>query len=139
MAANLFEDGYDSYVSSFGVCSPGTVLSSAKFNFGIEALDKTSRSLLPRRDPVSMVDVHGGSVSYVDCDADTMLECHVTPLVICEVFNNCPNQLARKPEVFECFCNSQLYPDVYPKQQFAYCLNATECEGEECYVKPSTR
>eukprot|EP01084_Bolivina_argentea_P116144 206417_1 len=31
VAANLFENDYDSFITSFGVCSPGVLYSSAKF------------------------------------------------------------------------------------------------------------
>eukprot|EP01084_Bolivina_argentea_P016812 31408_1 len=121
VAANLFEDDYDSFITSFGVCSPGVLYSSAKFGFGIEALDKTSRSLLPRRDLVSMVDSHGGSVQYTNCKETSMLNCHVMPSVICEVYQNCPNTLAKKPHIFDCYCSN----DDIRGQQFGYCLNAT--------------
>ena len=129
VAANLYETGFDSSVSSFGVCSPGILYSSAKFGFGIEALDKTCRSLLPRRDLVSKIDEHGGTIQYTDCKDESMLNCHKTPSVICEVYNNCPNSLARRPEIFECFCNKPS-----DQQQFGYCLEATECQDEECDI-----
>eukprot|EP01083_Nonionella_stella_P048701 130036_1 len=129
VAAKLYEDGYDSYITSFGVCSPGALYSSAKFGFGIDALDKTSHALLPRRDLVSMLDVHGGMVQYTKCEEESMLHCHVMPSVICEVYNNCPNNLAQRPELFDCYCNQQEM-----KQQFGHCLNATECEGKDCYI-----
>ena len=95
VAANLQEHGgYKSHIQSFGVCSPGVLLSSAKFGFGVEALDKTSSSLLPRRDFVSMVDEHGGNIQYTDCDAESAASCHLLDNALCELFYGCPDDLA---------------------------------------------
>eukprot|EP00485_Elphidium_margaritaceum_P010023 CAMPEP_0202690286 /NCGR_PEP_ID=MMETSP1385-20130828/5306_1 /ASSEMBLY_ACC=CAM_ASM_000861 /TAXON_ID=933848 /ORGANISM="Elphidium margaritaceum" /LENGTH=1358 /DNA_ID=CAMNT_0049345523 /DNA_START=37 /DNA_END=4113 /DNA_ORIENTATION=+ len=98
VAANLHQwnkkNNLRSHVQSFGVASPGVLYSSAKFGFGIDALDKTSSSLLPRRDLVSAVDSHGGSIQYTECSADYFHTCHQTDNVLCEVFYGCPEDLA---------------------------------------------
>ena len=98
-AATLHEKneelGLKSHVQSYGVCSPGTLLSSAKFGFSVESLDLTSTSLLPRRDLVSMVDQHGGSVQYTECSAEDMSACHYWKNVMCELFYGCPAELGQ--------------------------------------------
>merc|ERR1719242_423467 len=90
VAANLYEDhenlNLKSNIQSYGVCSPGTLMSSAKFGFSVTALDVTASSLLPRRDVISMVDEHGGSVQYTECDADEFASCHYLESVLCELF-----------------------------------------------------
>ena len=112
VAANLHEDnedlGYYSHVQSYGVCSPGVLLSSAKFGFSVEALDFTSSSLLPRRDVVSMVDEHGGSVQYSECNAQSMATCHKMDNVLCELYYGCPSTLARPftAAILDNFCET---------------------------------
>eukprot|EP00486_Rosalina_sp_Unknown_P013889 CAMPEP_0201595904 /NCGR_PEP_ID=MMETSP0190_2-20130828/192753_1 /ASSEMBLY_ACC=CAM_ASM_000263 /TAXON_ID=37353 /ORGANISM="Rosalina sp." /LENGTH=177 /DNA_ID=CAMNT_0048056047 /DNA_START=535 /DNA_END=1065 /DNA_ORIENTATION=- len=124
VAANLHEwatgQKLKSHVQSFGVCSPGVLLSSAKFGFGVEALDKTSTSLLPRRDIVSKVDEHGGSIQYSECDAGSFLQCHMTDNVLCEVFYGCPTDLSTGPkyEWLKNFCfYSSAHNDTLGKAQ----------------------
>eukprot|EP01084_Bolivina_argentea_P274382 467673_1 len=94
VAANLYENyDFKSNIQSYGVCSPGVLKSSAKFGFGVDALDKTSSSLLPRRDIVSKVDAHGGSIQYTECDASSFVTCHATNNVLCELYHGCPADL----------------------------------------------
>lgn len=129
VAANLYEwitQEYTEYsqnhIHSFGVCSPGVLYSSAKFGFGIEALDKTSSSLLPRRDVVSAVDLHGGSIQHVECSEDALYKCHFAGVVICEVYNNCPQTIlsAGKQAIFDCYCAATTSNHT---QGFRYCID----------------
>ena len=112
VAANLHENHEDlnlgSNVQSYGVCSPGTLMSSAKFGFSVEALDITSSSLLPRRDVVSMIDDHGGSIQYSECNADSFQTCHYLENVLCELFRGCPMSLGRDitHDVMVDFCDT---------------------------------
>eukprot|EP01084_Bolivina_argentea_P105693 189280_1 len=123
VAANLHElnlkSGIKSSMQSFGVCSPGVLLSSAKFGFGVEALDKTSSSLLPRRDLVSSVDFHGGSTQYTECEAGNPLQCHVMDNVLCQLFHGCPRDLADsfKRKVLTDFCETSEADDSDDKPQ----------------------
>merc|ERR1712176_465976 len=105
VAAKYADDGYDS-VYSFGLSSPGTLLSSEKFGFSVEALDKSSISVLPRRDPVSSVDVHGGTTQIIECDAKAMLGCHLSTRSFCEIFRECGYEIVRNVTFVHCVCGN---------------------------------
>mmetsp|Transcript_8939 Transcript_8939/g.13795 ORF Transcript_8939/g.13795 Transcript_8939/m.13795 type:complete len:302 (+) Transcript_8939:1-906(+) len=103
VAAKFADQGY-SNVYSFGLSSPGTVYSSSKFGFSVEALDKTSISVLPRRDPVSAVDVHGGVAQVIECSAGEMIMCHLAARSFCELFQECGQAMARNVSFAQCVC-----------------------------------
>ena len=105
VASKLADDGYIN-VKSFGLSSPGTLYSSEKFGFSIEALDKTSISVLPRRDPVSSVDVHGGLQETIECDASSMIYCHSSVRSYCEMFYNCGNSYVNNLTFAHCVCGN---------------------------------
>jgi len=105
VAAKFADQGY-SNVYSFGLSSPGTVYSSSKFGFSVEALDKSSISVLPRRDPVSSVDRHGGVAQTIECDAAEMVLCHLCTRSFCEIFQDCGTHLARNVSFAKCVCGN---------------------------------
>eukprot|EP01083_Nonionella_stella_P097970 275420_1 len=105
VAAKLSDEGYTN-VYSFGLSSPGTLWSSSKFGFSVEALDKSSISVLPRRDPVSMVDKHGGVSQVIECDADEIMFCHMATRSFCEIYQECGNELVRNMTFTQCVCGN---------------------------------
>merc|ERR1712032_1327231 len=109
VAAKYADDGYDN-VYSFGLSSPGTLMSSKKFGFSVEALDKSSISLLPRRDPISSVDVHGGTTQIMECDAKAMLGCHLSTRSFCEIYRECTNIQTRNVTFAKCVCGNVTTP-----------------------------
>ena len=106
VAAKLFEHdrkGQDNIIS-FGLSSPGTLYSGRKFGFSADSLDKTSVSVLPRRDIVGMVDEHGGIVQEIECDAKSVDGCHYAQTSFCEMFEQCGNATIRNITFAECVC-----------------------------------
>eukprot|EP01084_Bolivina_argentea_P060889 111230_1 len=106
VAAKLFEydrNGLDNIIS-FGLSSPGTLYSSTKFGFSTDSLDKTSVSVLPRRDIVSMVDEHGGIVQEIECDAKMVDGCHYAQTSFCEMYEQCGNETIRNVTFTQCVC-----------------------------------
>ncbi|ETO30451.1 hypothetical protein RFI_06672 [Reticulomyxa filosa] len=103
VGAKLADNGY-SNVYSIGLSSPGTIYASEKFGFSVEGLDKTSLSILPRRDPVSMVDMHGGLTSYIECDAANTVSCHSSVRSFCEMYRSCGKSSVRNVTFVECVC-----------------------------------
>ena len=126
VAARLHSEGYTQDIRSVGMCSPGTLLSSAKFDFGISDLDITSNSILPRRDIVSLIDDHGGSVQEVECDAESALTCHLVETVICEIYSNCPLSSQNVDyDLFDCYCFDSDTGDKTIDYKFGHCLNVS--------------
>lgn len=105
VAAKFADQGYTN-VYSFGLSSPGTLWSSSKFGFSVEALDKSSVSVLPRRDPVSSVDRHGGVAQTIECYAEQMIYCHLSTRSFCEVYQECGLQLVRNYSFVHCVCGN---------------------------------
>jgi hypothetical protein len=106
VAAKIADKYKTDKVYSFGLSSPGTVFTSEKFGFSIEALDKTSLSVLPRRDPVAMGDQHGGAWQLIECDATQSLGCHSSDRSFCELYHNCGSESARNKTFADCLCNT---------------------------------
>ena len=115
VAARLYETNEfnESYISSFGMNSPGTLLSSAKFGYQEDSLRKTSVSLVSERDIVGMIDEHSGALQEVNCEKDFFYECHKIEHPICEIFSSCPLNTARHPTVVDKWCNE---PDIWDRQ-----------------------
>ena len=105
VAAKFADEGYTN-VYSFGLSSPGTLYSSLKFGFSVEALDKSSISVLPRRDPVSSVDQHGGVAQTIECNAEQMIYCHSCPRSFCEIYQECGVNLVRNLSFTHCVCGN---------------------------------
>ena len=126
VAAKLYSEGYEEHIGSVGICSPGTLLSSAKFGFNTEDLDITSNSILPRRDLVSQIDLHGGNVQEVACNADSVFKCHVVESVICEVYSNCPSSSQKVDKnLFDCYCWDSDSGDGTIDFKFGHCMNVS--------------
>eukprot|EP01083_Nonionella_stella_P097971 275422_1 len=106
VAAKYADKGYKN-VYSFGLSSPGTLWSSSKFGFSVEALDKTSISVLPRRDIVPIADRHGGVVQEIECHAKDTISCHEASRSFCEVYHNCGDRLTRNLTFANCVCGNQ--------------------------------
>jgi len=139
VAAKAYEPQYcenivmEGSITSLGICSPGTLYTSAKFGFSVESLDKTSMSLLPRRDPVSSIDDHGGNVQFVECRESTPWNCHLMASILCETFNNCPSALitGNRKTFWDCFCDTKIeitnefnITDEIPNpHEFGRCMN----------------
>ena len=95
----------------------------------MEALDKSSMSVLPRRDPVSMVDRHGGIQQQIECNAGMILHeyasifsdlelsisacfvcsddspsCHYSERSFCEIWQECGDTVARNITFTRCVC-----------------------------------
>ena len=106
VAARLYNDGYSNNdnIMSFSISSPGTLYTSKKFGFSVDSLDKTSVSLLPRRDIVSTVDVHGGIIQMIECDAKQIFSCHSAQTSFCEMYQQCSDQLTRNISFANCVC-----------------------------------
>lgn len=121
VAANLYEDHFESHVASTGSNSPGTLFSSGKFGFSTESLQKTSISVLAERDFVSLIDEHGGLIQKIECDSNQIFDCHLTEIPICEMYNNCPDVFVSKPNILDCYCFDQS-----KDFKFGNCMNATE-------------
>ena len=102
-ASSKFDQSF--YVSSFGLNSPGTLYSSAKFGFEIDSLQLTSTSLLTENDIVSMVDQHSGTVQQIQCNQDFYFQCHFSGTPICEMFSNCAVNVPLQYDVLYDFCN----------------------------------
>lgn len=107
LASKFTDEGYVN-VYSFGLSSPGTVFSSRKFGFSVQALDKSSTSLLPRRDPVSAMDMHGGVQQLIECNAKDMLGCHSSVRSFCEIQWHCPKLVDMRNATFiDCVCGNK--------------------------------
>eukprot|EP01084_Bolivina_argentea_P254715 428283_1 len=106
VAAKFADQGYTN-VYSFGLSSPGTLWSSLKFGFSVEALDKSSVSVLPRRDPISLVDNHGGVSQVIECNAKETLFCHLSERSFCEIYQECGIELVRNLSFTNCVCGNE--------------------------------
>ena len=123
VGANLYEDDFESYVSSFGSNSPGTKFSSAKLGYTTESLRITSTSVVTDRDLVSAIDEHSGLIQEINCDANNVLECHLTETPICQMLAGCPSNVPRNLDYLNCYC--------YEEEndfKFGYCMNLTAVE-----------
>eukprot|EP01084_Bolivina_argentea_P125763 222766_1 len=108
VASRLHADGYGENVVGFGLSPPGTLWSSRKFGYDFLDLDVSAYTVQPRRDPVPMVDVQGGSVQYIDCDAYKPWSCHSSIRSLCEVYHSCGDDTVkitdRKKQFISCLC-----------------------------------
>ena len=100
------------YIASFGINSPGTLYSSAKFDFEMDSLQLTSMSLLTENDIVGMVDLHSGTIQEIKCDKEFYFQCHFISTAICEMLQNCNDNVALQYDVVYNFCNDQLLGDA---------------------------
>eukprot|EP00484_Ammonia_sp_Unknown_P008667 CAMPEP_0197080294 /NCGR_PEP_ID=MMETSP1384-20130603/214060_1 /TAXON_ID=29189 /ORGANISM="Ammonia sp." /LENGTH=315 /DNA_ID=CAMNT_0042519177 /DNA_START=58 /DNA_END=1005 /DNA_ORIENTATION=- len=111
VAAKLLLNEEANQVLSFGVASPGTKYSSKKFGFDVNSLHETSISVLPERDLVSQIDVHGGEIQIIKCDGEHALDCHSVETHFCEISENCESALNNKRtarrEFIECVCGTK--------------------------------
>ena len=98
---------YNGYTNiySVGLSSPGVVWSSRKFGFDSPSIDRSCVSILPQRDPVSMVDKHGGLTQYIQCNAKNQVQCHSSIRSFCEIYIEC--NYARNVTFAECVCGDQ--------------------------------
>ena len=78
----------------------------------MEALDKSSMSVLPRRDPVSMVDRHGGAQQQIECNADDSPSCHYSERSFCEIWQECGDAVARNLSFTRCVCGKYVIRNV---------------------------
>ena len=113
VGARLYEDAsieaFGHNVASFGLNSPGTVYSSAKFGFSISSLQLTSTTLKSERDIVSQVDLHSGNIQEVACNSQTLVSCHLTQTPFCEMYEHCPDDISLQPEVIKRYCTEDEY------------------------------
>merc|ERR1712013_366878 len=116
VGGRLYANGYgDRNVFSFGVSSPGSLYSSRKFGYSVSALDESSIALLPRRDGVTMIDSHGGSVQRLECAQSTALtmdDCHSSANTLCELYSKCNRELFRNVTFMECLCYQRFEWDL---------------------------
>eukprot|EP01083_Nonionella_stella_P128630 389825_1 len=110
VASRLHHDGLGTNVIGFALSPPGTLWSSKKFGYDIKDLDVSVLTVIPRRDPVPMVDAQGGMIQYIDCDAYHLWPCHSAIRSLCEIYHSCGagqqtygNNL-RNVEFVECLC-----------------------------------
>jgi len=122
VAAKLYSVSTINVITSFGMCSPGVLYSAAKFGFTMDALDLTSQSLLPRRDLVSVIDMHGGNIQNVECYASQVYQCHLVQTVLCELYHTCPTTNFTHKSIFDCYCYNSTYD-----YKFSNCMNVTTC------------
>ena len=110
VGARLYDDGYgnERNIVSFGLSTPGTVYSSGKFGFSVESLDKSSVTVVARRDIIGSIDIHGGFVQNIECSAESAEECHGSVTSFCELYDECSNDLIRNKTFTECVCEEKL-------------------------------
>ena len=106
VGAQLYDDGYgnSSNILSFGLSTPGSIYSSGKFGFTVESLDKSSISVLARKDVVTTIDKHGGFVQNIECTAENNEDCHGSVTSFCELYDECSNDLIRNMTFVQCVC-----------------------------------
>eukprot|EP01083_Nonionella_stella_P150044 477374_1 len=110
VGATLYDNGYN--VMSFGLSSPGCVYSSGKFGFSVESLDKSSVSILSRRDVIANIDDYAGLVQNIECTAQSNEECHGSVTSFCQLYDQCTDNVIRNMSFVECVCNDrQLWDD----------------------------
>ena len=98
-------DGVD--IKSFSVASPGLAYGARKFSIHIEDIYKTSIEIRPRGDPVSMIDMHVGQVAFVECLADSMMECHMLSNTICKMMSQCNAYKLHNPDLVATWCEQE--------------------------------
>ena len=109
MVSSRFAFNGISNVYSFGLSPPGSLYSAKKFGFLRPHLDKTTLTIKPNRDPVTMVDAHGGNVQALECNADSGLSCHSSQRSFCQLRNDCNNyNFIRNKSYVNCLCDIPL-------------------------------
>merc|ERR1712129_126 len=105
VASRLHADGYKN-VLGFGLSPPGTLWNSRKFGYDFTDLDAATMTVMPRRDRVPKVDVQGGEVQFIECDAYKPWSCHSAIRSLCEVYHSCADTFAqaKNEAFFECLC-----------------------------------
>eukprot|EP01084_Bolivina_argentea_P267876 454848_1 len=97
VAARFAKESYQNVkFKSFGVSSPGVGWSSKKFGFSLDDLDRTSKSVVPRRDIVPMFDRHGGDKQIIQCNERIFLNCHFVSSSFMELLRSCPYKYIEK-------------------------------------------
>jgi len=76
-------------VTTVAFCSPGEVFSRAKFNITLGDLQRYTTSVVSRDDMITWVDIHGGLVQYIDCNAGDFVECRSIVNTYCELKRSC--------------------------------------------------
>ncbi len=116
VAAQLYDNGYgeNNNIISFGLSTPGLIYSSGKFDFTVENLDKSSVSVIGRRDVITNIDQHGGFIQNIECNAENDEECHNPITSFCQMYNQCNKDLIRNVSFVQCLCHD--------KKEWKYCL-----------------
>jgi hypothetical protein len=105
VAAKIADLKDNKIVWSFGVSNPGIVMSSSAFGVSVEAIEKTSISVYPRRDPIAKGDLHAGIQQLVMCDATAAIACHSGTRTMCELYSVCGRNSARNQTLMSCICD----------------------------------
>ena len=76
-------------VTTAAFSSPGEVFSRAKFGITLDDLQRYTTSVVSRDDMITWVDIHGGLVQYINCNASGRLQCHSIVNTYCELKRSC--------------------------------------------------
>eukprot|EP01084_Bolivina_argentea_P279522 477881_1 len=109
VSSKLYDNGYanGNNIISFGLSTPGIIYSSQKFDFSVENLDKSSISILSRRDVITNIDQHGGFVQNIECNAKRDEECHNPITSFCQLYNRCNKEFIRNVSFVKCLCDDK--------------------------------
>ena len=94
-------------IKSFALASPGLSFGARKFSVHIEDIYKTAVEIRPEYDLVSAVDVHVGSVSFVECLEDDVIECHLGINTICSMMLQCNAYRLHNPDLVAAWCKKE--------------------------------
>ena len=76
-------------VTTVSFSSPGEVFSRAKFGLTLDDLQRYTTSIVSRDDMITWVDIQGGLVQHIDCNASGYVPCHSIVNTYCELKRNC--------------------------------------------------
>lgn len=76
-------------VTTVSFSSPGEVYIRAKLGFTLDDLQRYTTSVVSRDDMITWVDIHGGLVQYIDCNASGFVQCHSIVSTYCELKRSC--------------------------------------------------
>ena len=76
-------------VTTVSFSSPGEVFNRAKFGFTLDDLQRYTTSVVSRDDIITWIDIPGGLVQYIDCNASDYVQCHSIVNTYCELKKSC--------------------------------------------------
>lgn len=95
----------DVEIKSFALASPGLSFGARKFSVRVDDIYETAVEIRPEGDPVSMLDVHKGQVSFVECLASDMVSCHLGINTICKMMEKCNSYRLHNPDLVGTWCD----------------------------------